>query len=229
MRWASGILRRVGMPLLRASERLYQPEQARRVRAWERDAGDRTLRLDYDLGARSVVLDVGGYEGQWASDIYAAYRCRIHVLEPIEIQAAHIGRRFARNPDIQVHAVGMAGTTRTAAMAVLHSASSTFKTSAGRDVERVTLVDAAEFFAKHDLELVHLMKINIEGGEYELLERLIETGLVDRLRDIQIQFHDFVPNAEARCAAIQTALSATHEPTYQYPFVWENWRSKTLR
>lgn len=36
---------------------------------------------------------------------------------------------------------------------------------------------------------IGLMKINIEGGEYELLERMIELGIINKVKDIQIQFH----------------------------------------
>jgi hypothetical protein len=44
-----------------------------------------------------------------------------------------------------------------------------------------------------------------------------------RERRIQVQFHDFVADADRRMAAIQSRLRATHHTTYQYPYVWENW------
>jgi hypothetical protein len=68
--------------------------------------------------------------------------------------------------------------------------------------------------------------VNIEGGEYELLERMLERGLTERVCDLQIQFHNFSPDAAERMAAIQRGLAATHRPTYQYRFVWENWRRR---
>ena len=79
-------------------------------------------------------------------------------------------------------------------------------------------------FEEHGIESVQLMKINIEGGEYELLERLVETGLIARVDDIQVQFHNFAADAAARMEQLQRAMRATHTPTYQYRFVWENWR-----
>jgi hypothetical protein len=87
-------------------------------------------------------------------------------------------------------------------------------------------VCAAEFFHRHSIESVDLVKINIEGGEYDLLDHLIAEGLIERIRDVQVQFHDFVPGAEARRAAIRHGLEATHVVTYDEPFVWENWRRK---
>jgi hypothetical protein len=59
-----------------------------------------------------------------------------------------------------------------------------------------------------------------------LLEFIIENNLVDKIENIQVQFHDFVGNAEARMKNIQEKLSLTHTITYQYKFVWENWKLK---
>jgi hypothetical protein len=53
---------------------------------------------------------------------------------------------------------------------------------------------------------------------------MLDTGITAKCRDIQVQFHDFVPDAEIRRDEIRRALSATHHLTYDYPFVWENWR-----
>jgi hypothetical protein len=41
--------------------------------------------LEYDLNADSVCIDIGGYEGQWASDIFGRYGCTIHVFEPVPL------------------------------------------------------------------------------------------------------------------------------------------------
>jgi hypothetical protein len=71
---------------------------------------------------------------------------------------------------------------------------------------------------------VDLMKINIEGGEYELLEHLIARGLTKRIRNIQVQFHeDVMAGAAGRMERIQSRLAETHHLTYQERFVWENW------
>ena len=91
---------------------------------------------------------------------------------------------------------------------------------------RACLVCASEFLSEHGIERIDLMKVNIEGAEYDLLDDLIETGCVRTVRNLQVQFHDFVPEAQARMRAIQRRLAETHEPTWRYEFVWENWRRK---
>lgn len=94
----------------------------------------------------------------------------------------------------------------------------------GKHTAEVTLVGAADFIRDNNIRGIDLMKINIEGAEYDLLEHLIDTGFVEHIKNIQVQFHDFVPNAEQRMRRIQQRLQQTHSLTYQYPFVWENWK-----
>jgi FkbM family methyltransferase len=196
--------------------------QAEIFAAWFRDEGDKTLRVDYDLLENSVVFDLGGYEGQWASDIFSRYRCLIHVFEPIEHFAEAIKQRFSRNSSIIVHDFGLSGKTEKLRISVDDDASSIHKK--GRNEQEVMMVSALEFFDNNRIEKIDLMKINIEGCEYDLLEHILDSGFVENIDNIQVQFHDFVPSAKERMTAIQQRLQRTHELTYQYPFCWENWK-----
>ena len=45
---------------------------------------------------------------------------------------------------------------------------------------------------KDDITSIDLMKINIEGGEFSLLEHIIACGNQASVRQYQIQFHNFV-------------------------------------
>lgn len=221
------MLQKAGEVLIYLAKRIYQTPhtlQAKRVIPWFRDEGDKTLRLNYDLDENSLVFDLGGYKGQWASDIYGMYCCWIHVFEPVEEFAQKIKRRFSKNRKIIVHQFGLADKNQTTKSGLDQDTSSIFKPG-GRLVE-AKLVRAADFMQKNNIQVIDLMKINIEGAEYDLLEHLIETGMVHRIVNIQVQFHDFVPNAEQRMLSIQKELGKTHFLTYQYPFVWENWRRK---
>lgn len=191
----------------------------RRREDWVAAGHDRTLRLDYDLGPSSVVFDLGGYEGQWAADIRARYGCTVHVFEPVVSFARRIERRFAHDASVHVHPFGLAGSTRVDTIHLDADGSSLFGT--GEPVE-IQLVHAAGHL-RHDVDLV---KVNIEGGEFELLEHLVATGLVERVRELQVQFHEHVPHAEARMRRLQAALARTHRKTWGVDFVWENWRRR---
>jgi FkbM family methyltransferase len=201
--------------------RRQRREYRQTVQRWYADGGDERFRFDYDLDRSSLVLDLGGFEGQWASDIYARFRCRVLVFETVPTFAARIAERFRRNDDIEVHDCGLGATTRSETMHLHGAGTSAYRRDAATVETRI--VDVAAWFAEHEIESVQLMKINIEGGEFEVLERLLETGLVARIENLQVQFHFIGPESPARMRAIQQSLAATHAPTYQYPFVWENW------
>lgn len=201
--------------------------QARRVAPWKEVDGDKTLRLSYNLNKNSVVFDLGGYEGQWASDIYSMYRPRIYVFEPLPPYAKKIADRFKANPDIKVFPFGLSAADGTIPLSQQADASSSYKQDG--PVFQGQLKGVAGFVKEHKVGAVDLMKINIEGGEYDLLDSLISTGLIKSVKNVQVQFHDFVPNADERMVSIQRKLRKTHRLTYQYPYVWENWELRDTR
>ncbi len=193
---------------------------------WWADGGDYELRFNYDLGEDSVVIDLGGYEGQWASDLFARYRCPIYIFEPISSFANRIRERFQKNDKIQVFPYGLGSSSRVETIHISADGSSIFGKSESK--EEIELIDVKDWIEKNLINHRHidLMKINIEGGEYELLDRLIETGLISFIDNVQVQFHDISTESEFRMERIQTGLMKTHEPTYQYKFVWDNWKRK---
>jgi FkbM family methyltransferase len=224
-RFTAGVLQSLGHAALKASRHIYLAPQDKRVIPWFRDRGDMNLRLQYVLGPNALVVDAGGYEGQWSSDIYAMYQCRIDVFEPVFEFAQAIELRFKSNPCITVHRLGLGNRNTTMRIGVAGNGSSIYKR--GNRVEEIAVVRAADYLRDHSILPIDLLKINIEGAEYDLLDHLIESGLISAIRNIQVQFHDFVPDAESRMTKIQRSLAETHALTYQYLFVWENWQLKT--
>lgn len=217
-------LEKLGYKLINFSRKIYSYPQEERVKNWFNDHGDQILRLEYKLDNNSVVIDLGGYEGQWSSDIFSRYCPFIHVFEPVEEFANKITHRFKHNPKIYVYQFGLSNLTETKSIYIQNDGSSIFR---GEGIaESIKLKTAIDFFKEKNIDFIELIKINIEGGEYDLLEHLIEHNFVKNIQNIQVQFHDFIPNAETRMREIQTKLSHTHQLTWQYPFVWENWQLK---
>jgi FkbM family methyltransferase len=200
---------------------MFPSEHDKMVKKWWADGGDYQLRFAYNLSASSFVVDLGGYQGQWASDLFGRYKCRIAIFEPVEAFAKNIKERFKHNSSMEVFAFGLGSSTRLESIGVSADGSSVFKNAAQR--EKIRIVDVIEWLRARPESVIDLLKINIEGGEYELLERLIETGLINTISNIQVQFHDVALNSADRMKNIQERLKGTHEPTYQYRFVWENW------
>jgi FkbM family methyltransferase len=225
---AGGALARLA-PLVYRSEREREGARRQELDAqWYADRGDETLRLAYDLSPEAVVLDAGGYHGDWAANIFCKFTCRIEIFEPVPSFAAMIERRFERNPLVTVQRYGLAGEDRRDSIVVDEGGSSTVMTPVGipTRTEQIELRDVIGVIEGLELEEIDLLKINIEGGEYELLERLLSEEAVGHFRYLQIQFHLGAPNGEPRMRAIQDGLSHTHRQMWSYPWVWESWERR---
>lgn len=195
------------------------------VKRWRKDNGNDTLRLNYPLDANAIVLDVGGFHGDWAAEVNDTFQATVHVFEPVTTYAEMVSTRFKTVPNVHCYPFGLGGQTEQLEIALLGDKSSTV--SAGAEVETVSIVDITTWLQDNAITKVDLIKLNIEGGEFALLERLIATNMISNFKNIQVQFHDTVPNAADRMQRIQTALAETHTLTWQYEFVWENWQLKT--
>ncbi len=205
----------------RARRKWFPTAHELMVAKWNRDGGNQVFRFSYDLTPASVVVDLGGFEGQWASDIFSMYACRVHIFEPVASFYEGISRRFGRNPHISLWRYGAGGTARTEQIRVCGDGSSVLR-GAG-DTETIEIVDICDWLDLQKIEHIDLLKLNIEGAEYEVLERMIDSRMIDRVTHIQVQFHRISPDSDARVRQIQEALKRTHVPTYQYAYVWESW------
>lgn len=204
--------------------RVFRSRRSLAVSTWLLDNPQEEVRYSYPLTPKSVVLDIGGYRGDWSAEIVRRYDPFVHIFEPLPGFAAGLAQQFANNPKVSVHGFGLGDADGQQLMAEIGDASSTY--IADRRPTSVMFRDVATFVRDEGLQQIDLVKMNIEGGEYPLLRRMIETSIVMRCRDIQVQFHDFVPDAERQYMEIRADLETTHTPTYEYRFVWENWRRR---
>lgn len=193
---------------------------------WWTDRGDATHRLDYDLSPDSLVFDIGGFRGDFASAIHERYGCEIHVFEPISGFYNSIKSRFEHKPLVHTHPFGVSELSQQVEIKVDHDTSSIYKSEGKREV--IQLTEIGEIMDQLSVENINLVKINIEGGEYSLLEHCLKNQLVSKMENIQVQFHTFMDDATSKRKDLQRQLSDTHELTYNYAFIWENWKRKTL-
>lgn len=203
----------------------YVPFNQGEFSRWIQDNGDNTVRLDYPLGPTSVVVDAGGYLGQWAYNINTRYDAIVFVLEPLEDLHLRIQDRFAYNPKVIPLNYAIANKTGEVLISDNTDSSSLYDSTA-EATQMILCKDVKEFIEENNVNVIDLMKINIEGAEYDLLERIIELGLLSKIKNIQIQFHRFIPDCEERRNKILEELSKTHERTWNYEWIWENWKLK---
>ncbi|MCE8525330.1 FkbM family methyltransferase [Ruegeria pomeroyi] len=202
----------------------WKAEHYAGLKAWRADNALKTRFHTYDdLAPEAVVLDVGGFEGGWADLILSVQpKARVHVFEPHPRFADTLRSKYADRPNVSVHDFAMGGAEGTLTLSDDGDASSAFGGQGGALTAPVRPVGAV--FAELGLDRVDLMKVNIEGGEYDLLPALLESGLMPRIARLQVQFHLFEPALIDARAAICARLEETHDCAWCYPFIWEEWR-----
>jgi FkbM family methyltransferase len=208
---------------LRLRVRFTRDPRKRALIRWLLEQPRDEARYVYPLTEHSVVLDLGGYQGTWSREMVRRYDPYIHIFEPVPAFAERLARQFATNAKVRVHAVALGAADGDLVLALSDDASSAYIT-APQSVRGVCR-EVEAYLKEVGIDRVDLAKINIEGGEYPLLQRMIETGLITCWHDLQIQFHSFVPDAQQQYAALRAGLARTHKLTYDYPFLWENWRA----
>jgi FkbM family methyltransferase len=189
------------------------------VNEWFRLDGDNTFRVNYDLNENSIVFDVGGYVGSWSKKIYDKYGCNIYIFEPIKQFYNIIYNKYKFNDKIKCYNFGLSHQTRNAYFNV--DSDSTSEHIGNNKNELVKIVNIMEFIKNENIKCVDLIKINIEGEEYPMLENISDNFSI--FNNIQVQFHDFIPNSKILRNDIIEKLKLTHIQTYCFEYVWENW------
>lgn len=202
----------------------YAPFNEEDFSRWLADSGDSTHRLNYDLNENSVVFDMGGYKGEWTNKIFEKYKSNIFIFEPVDEFYNIICKNIKGNQKIQPFKYGLGSKDEEMEISLTLDSSSTFNKEG--ILEKINIKTFKDFIESNNISNIDLIKINIEGGEYDLLEHIISENLQTKIKNIQVQFHRFIPECTDRRNKIREELSKTHELTYDYDFIWENWKLK---
>lgn len=207
-----------------------QNYRASSIKFMRDDTAYGTLSSSNIITNSSIVIDVGGETGIWAKQIFDRYQPNMYISEPNPHSIAILKRNF-EGDKFKILPYGIGGKNTKIQLSVSGMGSSVFDSSPGyQTCEKVEieLKDVVEVFRELELESVDMIKINIEGGEYELLERMIESSVASKCKIIRIQFHEWFPNAYALKRKIRKRLKKTHRIEWEYELVWESWIRKDI-
>jgi FkbM family methyltransferase len=189
---------------------------------WIADKGDYTHNITYDLNENSIVVDLGGYTGIWAEQIIDKYNPNIYIVEPVIDFYEKIIDKFSNNNKIHLLNVGISTENKNGFIFIDGDRTSSNLTK-GKCIE-VEFNTIDTILNKWGLDNVDLLQINIEGDEYPLLENMLETGSINKFKNIQVQFHLGIENDLERRDKIRKGLEKNNFAVkFDYPFVWESW------
>jgi FkbM family methyltransferase len=195
-------------------------------RRWIDDEGDDKLRFEYpNLNENSIVFDVGGYVGDFAERIHEKYGCYVFLFEPHPAFYETCLKRFTENEKIIPLNYGLGNKEGIFDLSDSVDGSSFSKHQ--HEEKDFIKCRSAEFFSvleELDISHIDLMKINIEGGEYQLLQHILQNDKATLVSEYQTQFHKLNNDSKALRTNIQEQLSKSHKLTWHYYFIWENWK-----
>ncbi len=194
---------------------------------FRRDGSNRLLLDRLGLTPDSVVLDVGGYQGDYTASLLQRYGCRVHVFEPIPVFADVIDDRFRGDSRVMLHRAAIGAAAGTMEFDLRNDATSAVDVRDGAPPATSAVV-TADVVAVTDLgalgvDRVDLLAMNIEGGEYELIQLLAESGHLERVNRLFVQFHEVSSTSRVDRERCRALLARSHLNDWDYPFVWESW------
>ena len=194
------------------------------INDWVAVKGDETHIFDHDLNENSIVIDLGGHVGWFTNGIFEKYGSKIFYFEPVAEFYSSAKKRFAGNDNIKVFPYGISDKNGEERIYYNQYASSMYDRALLQF--NINCITFDKIMTDNNIDFIDLIKFNIEGEEYNVLEYMIKNNLLEKCGNIQVQFHKNVPNFQARYDNIKNELEKTHYLTYYYPFVWENWKKK---
>ena len=200
----------------------FQKEEVKRFFS---DGGDR-LRLNYDLNEESVVFDLGGYKGHFAALIYHLYKSKIYVFEPSISFHQQMEWKFGKNFNIKLFNYGLSDKNENLQLVKEDDASyiAKYRTNiSSTDLELIKVKSFAETYKNLGIDKIDLLKINVEGAEYKIMENIFENDLQSNIKIFQVQFHHISNECDANLISIRNKLSKTHTQKWNYEWVWESW------
>lgn len=186
---------------------------------FHKDGHNKILYKDLSFKGNSVLI-LGGYVGTSVQAFLDLSReNKIVVMEPLHQYSAALADRFSSFSNISVLPFAAGGKSRKGIFGV--SGDSSGKYSFSNKTEEVQLMDISEVIS--NFGPFHVLEMNIEGSEYEVLRRLIETGQIGEIETMLIQFHKIDSMSVDNRADILRELKKTHFIRFNYDWVWERW------
>ena len=170
-----------------------------------------------DIRNGDIVLDCGGYQGDYTAEVLKRYDVSIIILEPQKEFYKYCKERFKDDTRVLVLDYGLGKRTQEQKfyLGQRKDSSSIYEGRAYKSTGNTTVQmrNAQEFFDEYPCDVA---KFNVEGAEYDILDVLN----ISPIREILLQFHNIKDYSRKKYRA---KMSRTHTGKYLGGH-WETWR-----
>jgi len=195
------------------------------IAKWYFYQGEQKHLINHNLNSNSIVFDVGGYLGIFSDAIIQKYDPNIYIFEPIKEYVEILESKYKNNTKVHIINKGLSSKASEVDIHKTGETSSLYLEPENKlkdlSSEKIELIDISEVFQNLNISSIDLCSINIEGAEYDLLDAIISRDLIQKIKVIQIQFHQNIPEYKKRRKNVIKKLLVTHNVSYSFPYVWE--------
>ena len=189
--------------------------------------GDNKASLNYPIKQDSVVFDIGAYKGSLSKKVFKKFQCQLYLFEPLKEEYEYLKKYFQnKSEDVKVFNFGLLDNDDEIYFSDIFGASSIYERPEGNLTIKVKMKSFKSFVEENSIDSIDLIYMNIEGSEYKLLSEIINTGYIENINFLQIQFHTFINESKELRRTLRKKLRRTHRCIFNYPFLWEAWEKK---
>lgn len=198
------------------------------LKKWFENKGDETHMLNYDLNDESVIIDLGAYKGIWIDMLLkkiSPKKPTIILIEPIKEFYEFLKEKFKNQDNIKIMNVGVSTNENEIFKEIYLSQDGSSTNFKQGDSLKAKFIPINKILQEYDVKKVDLMQVNIEGDEYSLMEYMISSKFINKIKNIHVQFHYGIDNDIARHEKIRENMELLDfKMNFDYPFVWESWK-----
>lgn len=178
---------------------------------------------DVNLESTDSVLVLGGYLGDSTQRWLDVSAGQVLVVEPVKGYFQTLQSKFLDNPRVELFNLAVGAKSGQVDIYVNELESGSRIKSESVQVAQQMAISK---FLKQLSNIPKIVEINIEGGEYPVMQDLIDSTLVEEVETLIIQFHRYTYHDEVLRGNIRVKLSDTHKEVFSYDWVWERWDRK---
>jgi len=177
------------------------------------------VQYSYPFDENSLIFDVGGYKGGWARYADEIWNCNIFIFEPVTEFYNYCVNRFKNKNKIKIFKYGLEDEEKQIKISSGGCGSSTYRIT--KNMQTIQIKSISNVINNElNIKSIDLLKLNIEGGEYKLLDDLDSSNLLKNIKYLQIQFHkDMDKDGKKREKALKI-ISKTHKIDNMYKWAW---------
>jgi len=176
------------------------------------------------MDRNSLVIDLGAYQGEFASKVSSSFGCRCYAIEALPdsyntINENELIKKFnyaisKNNGPVNLYVSNRATTT-----SIKKNISDAHGTKESITVEGINL---EKFLEKNDIQDIDMLKVDIEGAEIEMFNSISDNAIL-RTKQITVEFHIFIDNSmEDNVDAIMARLRRLGFFYMVFPVSWSN-------